>query len=113
IETIPEWVFNIKELPEPDWKVNQRNSGPSSSNKTTIKTNKEKEIGKREVITEAIEGLSNINNRMKIQMSTINVQEINVELKRRLILEELEERNLDIVALTETKLAEKRTCEHS
>ena len=59
------------------------------------------------VITEAIEGLSNVNKRMKIQMSTINVQGINVELKRRLILEELEERKLDIVALTETKLAEK------
>ena len=71
----------------------------------TIKNEKTKKVEKTKIIVKGkIEFLS---------ISTLNVQGLNVPLKRQLIFEYLNKEDIDIVSVTETKLAQKEDLRRS
>ena len=89
------------------------NNNNTLENETQVKIKKEKTIKNEE--TKKVEK-TKIIVKGKIEflsISTLNVQGLNVPLKRQLIFEYLNKEDIDIVSVTETKLAQKEDLRRS
>ena len=90
--------------------MNKKSSRESESSTNTPKTHdkgKAKMKSQDKIDNFTITDSNYTDTIIKIRVATINVQGINEGFKKRLIFEELSRREIDIVAVTETKLAEK------